>query len=358
LKRVRKIALALPAVEEGRSWGTPAFKLRGKMIACVPTNKAAEPDSLVVMIDFPQRDELLAAEPDVYYLKEHYVNYPCLLVRLKKVHPDALRDLIRMAWQYIDGKSTRKRPAGRTRRRTAVRAMVLIAAAIAVPIRAQTSPTADAIAREVVIGQAYISRNVYVAGFVDDEPRPWPRRIIGMPLDANRTGRIAADFFRIVAQDSEEHYWFPQREADTFEDDIFSTIDRMAIADRNLARYRASAVVDRPLAFFAWNDRLDLVDLSHRSGEMRPASASEREQIAADRKAIQKDGRCTTEPQFLDDAKIILTARIANTARSIRLSKYSTPGCLGHFADIYVLDVIDPGGEPRRFEFRHYQGLL
>ena len=44
LARVRRIALALPDVEEGLSWGAPSFKLRGKLIACAPTNKAAEPD--------------------------------------------------------------------------------------------------------------------------------------------------------------------------------------------------------------------------------------------------------------------------------------------------------------------------
>jgi hypothetical protein len=106
--RVRRIALAMPGVEEGLSWGVPAFKLHGKLMACAPTHKSAEPDSLVVALDFPQRDELLAAAPDTYYVKEHYEDYPCLLVRLKRVHPDALRDLLGMAWQYLDAKARRR----------------------------------------------------------------------------------------------------------------------------------------------------------------------------------------------------------------------------------------------------------
>ena len=236
-----------------------------------------------------------------------------------------------------------------------VLAALIMGAAGAVDAR----QTAEAIARSVVVGQAYPSGNVYVAGFIDDEPRAWPGRLVGVPLNADRTGRIAADFFRIVAQDSEEQYYFAQRESDTFEDGIFSTIDRAAISDRNLARYRASAGVDRPVAFFGWSERLELVDVSHRnSGQARPVTAIERKQIAADRNAIPKDIECTTVPQFLDDAKIILTANVANTKVSIRLSKYSTPGCLGHLADIYILDVIEAGRDPRRFEFNHYQGLL
>ena len=225
--------------------------------------------------------------------------------------------------------------------------------------RAAAGQSAEDIALAMVIGQAYPSGNVYVGGFVDAEPRPWPGRIVGVPLDSNRTERLRADFYRIVAQDSEEHYWFPQREADTFEDDVFATLDRAAVSDRNLARYRASAHVDRPLSFFGWSGRLELLDVSHRnSGQPRPVTPAEREQVAADRKASAKASECTTVPQFLDDAKIVLTATLAKTKISIRLSKYSTPGCAGHLADFYILDVIEPGRDPRRFEFRHYQGLL
>ncbi len=106
---VRRIGLALPGVEEGTAYGTPALKLNGQLLACMATNKAAEPDTLVVRVDFAQRDELIAAEPDVYYLKDHYVDYACVLVRLKRIHPDALRDLLLMSWQFMNSKARKKR---------------------------------------------------------------------------------------------------------------------------------------------------------------------------------------------------------------------------------------------------------
>ena len=106
-----KFGLALPDVEAGKSWGSSALLLRGTMFACIPTNKDAEKNSIVVRLDFPARDELLAAEPDVYYLKEHYVNYPCVLARLGKIHPDALRDLLGMAWAYMNARAPRRRAA-------------------------------------------------------------------------------------------------------------------------------------------------------------------------------------------------------------------------------------------------------
>jgi len=106
---VVKAGLTLPGVEAGTSWGSPALKLHGKMIACIPTNKQAETDSFAICIDFEQRDELLASDPKVYYVKPHYEDYPCVLVRLKHVPPDAIKDLLNMAWQYRHAKSARKR---------------------------------------------------------------------------------------------------------------------------------------------------------------------------------------------------------------------------------------------------------
>jgi len=109
---VRAIGRSLGDVEEATSWGAFALKVRGKMFVCTAINKAAEPNSLVVRMDFAQRDALLAEDPDTYYIKDHYVDYPCVLVRLAKVHPDALRDLVAGAHRFVsDTLPKRKRPA-------------------------------------------------------------------------------------------------------------------------------------------------------------------------------------------------------------------------------------------------------
>jgi hypothetical protein len=110
-KHVEAIGRTLPDVEVTTAWGQPALKVRGKMFACIASNKSAEPDSLVVMMDFADRDALIEEDPDSYYLKEHYVGYPCVLVRLSRVHPDALRDLVTGAHRYVSGKTRKKRAA-------------------------------------------------------------------------------------------------------------------------------------------------------------------------------------------------------------------------------------------------------
>ena len=105
---VRSICLAMPDVEDGTTFGSPAFKVKGKMFACLATHKSAEAGSLVVRVSVAEREQMIAAEPDVYYLKEHYVPYPVVLVRIARIHPDALRDLLQMGVRFVSSKTKRK----------------------------------------------------------------------------------------------------------------------------------------------------------------------------------------------------------------------------------------------------------
>ena len=117
-KPVEAIGRTLPDVEVTTSWGAPALKVGGKMFVCIATNKAAEPDSLVVMMDFAERDLLVEEDPDTYYLKNHYVGYPCVLVRLSRVQPDALHDLVVGAHRYVSAKTRKKRAPRRAKTAT------------------------------------------------------------------------------------------------------------------------------------------------------------------------------------------------------------------------------------------------
>ena len=105
---VRKIGLALPGVEASTAYAAFALKFQGKLIACVPTHKSAEAGSLMVRVDFDRRAELLEEAPQTYYLKDHYKNYPAVLVRLAEIRPDELRDLLRGACQFVSTPAKRK----------------------------------------------------------------------------------------------------------------------------------------------------------------------------------------------------------------------------------------------------------
>jgi hypothetical protein len=116
---VRKIGLALPRVEESAGRGVPALRVQGKLLAWVPINRSAEPDSLAVRVDFDDRADLLAEQPDVYYVTDHYVGYNAVLVRLSRVSPDVLRDLLGMAHKFVTRNAARRSPARKGQKRGA-----------------------------------------------------------------------------------------------------------------------------------------------------------------------------------------------------------------------------------------------
>jgi hypothetical protein len=115
-ERVRKIGLALSGVEEGTAYGSPALKVHGQLMACIPVHRSAEPGSLVVRVDFADRAELLAAEPDIYYVTDHYIEHDSVLLRLCRIKTDVLRDLLGMAHKYVTSKS-RSRSSSAKRRK-------------------------------------------------------------------------------------------------------------------------------------------------------------------------------------------------------------------------------------------------
>lgn len=113
---MRSLALALPHVEEGTSYGTPAFKVGRKLFVRLKEDGA----SIVVRIDEADRAMRLQADPSAFYITEHYANYPWMLVRLSAVAQDDLADLLREAWALqaparLRAKDGRMKPqAGKT----------------------------------------------------------------------------------------------------------------------------------------------------------------------------------------------------------------------------------------------------
>jgi hypothetical protein len=94
---IRQIALALPGAEESTSYGTPAFKVAGKMLA----RKHQDGVSLVVRISFDEREMLMEAEPETFYITDHYRNYPALLVRIATVNPGTLQRILAQTWRQV-----------------------------------------------------------------------------------------------------------------------------------------------------------------------------------------------------------------------------------------------------------------
>src|ERR1700681_4207327 len=101
---VRKFTLAWPEVEDGTSYGTPALKVRKKMLA-----RLKEDGDSLVMPGVPndERDMLVESQPKVFYFTDHYRDYPMVLIRLSKARRTTVEPLLRRQWQALASKTAR-----------------------------------------------------------------------------------------------------------------------------------------------------------------------------------------------------------------------------------------------------------
>ncbi len=90
---VRKLMNEFPGIDEGKSWGMPAFRVKNKMLARL------NEDGESLAIKCADRDQLLESQPKVFHITKHYLNYPMVLVRFAKARPAVLRRIIEDAWR-------------------------------------------------------------------------------------------------------------------------------------------------------------------------------------------------------------------------------------------------------------------
>ncbi len=92
LQFIRQHMMTLPGTTERLSHGTPAFYVNKKML----TRIWEDGEVLVVRTD--DREKWLQADPNTFFITDHYRNYPTMLIRLGKVQPDDLKQLLTTAW--------------------------------------------------------------------------------------------------------------------------------------------------------------------------------------------------------------------------------------------------------------------
>jgi hypothetical protein len=94
--RVVSVAAAtgLPAIEQGTSYGTPALKIRGKLIARIKDH-----DTLVVRCTLDEKEMLIEAFPELYFETDHYRGWPWVLIRLGHIGKPDLAVRLARAWR-------------------------------------------------------------------------------------------------------------------------------------------------------------------------------------------------------------------------------------------------------------------
>jgi hypothetical protein len=95
--QLRELALGLPGAEERETWGHPTFRVRDKIFAsmyegddgAIATVKASPED----------QDALVGGDPATFGVASHVGRYGWTTIRLARVDPDELRELVVEAWR-------------------------------------------------------------------------------------------------------------------------------------------------------------------------------------------------------------------------------------------------------------------
>jgi hypothetical protein len=246
----------------------------------------------------------------------------------------------------------------------------------------------DRLGEEVFIGQLYPSGNAYLKPFTGDSAsKPlWPENLTLIALGESRSdlplmrpgaldrvlastteddvvksiyipglegmdeGHDACGLGRINRQDPEHvsisHDFF-RANIDHCEPN-----DGVAVYRSMPSKYSVMTIgVPAGVAFATQNVILDK--------RLRPLTAAEKAEIDRQKAAVSGNSNdCTTEPAYRDAAVQMFEGTTRGGNVTLRVSFYSNPGCGGHIADIYILDLLSNGELLKSFEIRQFQGVL
>ncbi len=125
--QVRRIALSLPAVEEGKDHFAFSVPNKGKLkgfvwvwMERVSPKKPRVPNPSVIAVrvaNLGQKSAVLVADPKKFFTEPHYDGFPAVLVRLDAVTVADLKVLIAEAWRCqapVERAQRKKRSSSKT----------------------------------------------------------------------------------------------------------------------------------------------------------------------------------------------------------------------------------------------------
>lgn len=92
---IRRVALSFPGVEEGTSYGTPAFRVSGKFI----TRLHDSGEAMVMRVSMDEREMLMEQDPETFFITDHYRDYPIVLMRISSVPEPVFRRYFEQSWR-------------------------------------------------------------------------------------------------------------------------------------------------------------------------------------------------------------------------------------------------------------------
>ena len=232
-----------------------------------------------------------------------------------------------------------------------------IAAVLTLQINAQSTP--DFIAARLYVGQVYPSGNAYLKPLAGEQHagRNLPKSVFLLPLSSDSvvlrtppteaalaSATVNFDYIPRLEGMDRDHLacgpGAPRKKNAIFRylsEDFFDAVFDYCDDNDDVSLYRSS-----PLSYsvkvLAFSSEVDLINTRLVSGP-RPVTPAEEQEISRQKIELRKGGECSTTPAFADSAVRLLEAATAS-GFTLRLSAYKTPGCAGHLATIYILDVL------------------
>jgi hypothetical protein len=105
---LKRLALALPEVEESTSYGTPALKVRGKLMVRLKEDL----ETVVLRTTWEDRERLMIVYPEAFHVTDHYRAYPWVLLRLRTAPRVHVANWLQCAWRLVAPKSLQKKLPG------------------------------------------------------------------------------------------------------------------------------------------------------------------------------------------------------------------------------------------------------
>jgi hypothetical protein len=93
LEKLRSLVQPLPGVTEASCYGTPGFYVNKKLFARL------KEDGETLVIYTEERDKWMKKAPSIYFITDHYLNYPTMLIRLSKSGQKELQALLVASWK-------------------------------------------------------------------------------------------------------------------------------------------------------------------------------------------------------------------------------------------------------------------
>ncbi|MBV9045902.1 MAG: MmcQ/YjbR family DNA-binding protein [Alphaproteobacteria bacterium] len=103
----RKLALSFDGTYERISKGGPEIRIGGDFFIRIGTR---EPDTLQLYIgSFEERDAMVEAQPELFFITDHFKSYRGLLARVSTLDAKTLRVLLKQRLRAIETKNAKKR---------------------------------------------------------------------------------------------------------------------------------------------------------------------------------------------------------------------------------------------------------